>query len=59
METYLSYVKREYYEAIPTAVYLWGGAGVVMLVGALILASKAIERILNRKHPDREDEVWR
>jgi hypothetical protein len=38
---------------------LWGGAGVVMLVGALILASKAIERIRNKKHPQREDEVWR
>jgi hypothetical protein len=30
-----------------------------MLVGALILASKAIERIRNKKHPQREDEVWR
>ena len=44
---------------LSTSTLLWGAAVVLVLAGAWVLASKAIERLRKRKHPQREDEVWR
>jgi hypothetical protein len=60
METCLAISPRNYHGAdVPIEGFLWSGVGAVVLTVALVLASKAMEWFRNRKHPQREDEVWR